>query len=104
MTDTWIKFPYGGPGAGFPMQALIDHIHASGRSYVIQGQTHCTLAEHPKPQSLDAWLRRTYTGLQDTAQAVNQVIEELASTGSFCAGKFVCPDSGQVCKGVELLD
>jgi len=98
-----IQLPFGGPGACFPIEALIRHVRLSGRDYIIQGQTHCALAEHPKPQSLDAWLRRNFTDRKDTAQAVESVMQALVSTGLFESGRFPCPDSRRKCKGIRLV-
>jgi len=100
---TMIELPFGGEGASFPVKALIRHIRDSGRNYIIQGQTHCVLAKHPKPQSLDAWLRLNFTDNQDIAQAVNSVVQALVATGYFAVAKFDCPDSGRECKGIKIV-
>jgi len=101
--DTFIRLPYGGKGAGFYDSQLIAHIRSTGRDYIIQGQQHCSLENHTKPHSLDTWLRKGFANSEDTAQAVNQVIQALVLTGLFTEGKFICPDSGNLGKGIKLV-
>jgi type II secretory pathway component PulJ len=102
--DQFIELPHGGPGAGFPLSALADHIRSTGRDYIIQGQQRCTLAEHTKLNSLDYWLRQNCTERKDTRQAVNQVLDTLVATGHFeVARGLLCPDSGRRCKGLRLV-
>ena len=49
-----------------------------------------------------ALLLATRCAKPDTKQAVNGVIEQLVRTGMFCEGKFRCPDSGLLTKGIAL--
>lgn len=98
-----IPLPFGGPGASFAVNELIAHLRSTGRNYIIQGQVHCAMAVHPKPQSLDVWLRKTFAKQPDMKQAVNDVISNLVSTGLFTVGMFICPDSGRFCKGVQFV-
>jgi hypothetical protein len=101
----FIELPYGGAGTGFHGSELIDHIRSTGRDYIIQGQQHCALESHPKPHSLDVWLRKGFTYRKDTAQAVNQVVKALVATGRFEVDwQLLCPDSGRRCKGLRLLN
>jgi hypothetical protein len=103
--DTFIKLPYGEPGAGFRVSELVNYIRSTGRDYIAQGQQHCTLDAHTKPQSLDVWLRTGFTKRHNTAQAVNDVMDELEATGLFRIVKHLaCPDSGRMVKGLRLLD
>ena len=101
-TDQFIELPHGGPGAGFRVSALEDHVRRSGRDTIIQGQQNCTLENHTKLNSLDVWLRRHYTARKNTKQAVNQVVEVLVATGRFEIAYVPCPDSGRRCKGLRL--
>ena len=95
-----IKLSYGG---SFNEQELVKHIRQSGRNYIIQGQTACTLANHPKPASLDYWLRQ-FAHNPDTKQADNNVIAKLVATGLFKVSyKLRCPNSGRLCKGLVLV-
>ena len=107
MTDTksatWISLPYGGHGAGFDAVDLENYLLERGLDYIVQGHCKCVLGDHRKPNSLDYWLRQRYTEYKDTMQAVDSVIRELVGTGIFCRGSFICPDSGQRCKGIALL-
>jgi len=98
-----IELPHGA-GARLYVDDLIQHIRESGRDYIIQGQTNCTLANHPKPSSLDVWLRRKCTARSDTKQAVNEVVEELVATRLFKVQRLPCPDSGGICKAIRLLE
>ena len=95
-----INLSYGG---SFNEQALVQHIRRSGRNYIIQGQTACTLANHPKPDSLDYWLRK-FAHNPDTKQADNKIVNELVKTGLFKGPyKLRCPNSGQLCDGLILV-
>lgn len=98
----WINLPY----ANKPLNTddLIKHIRKSGRDYIIQGQQALSLKNHTKPNSLDYWLRDNYAQNPDTKQAVNKVIADLIKTGKFTAGKFRCPDTGWICKGLQIID
>jgi hypothetical protein len=97
-----IRLPFGEATATFEVVKLIEYVNESGRDYIIQGQNQCPLAAHPKPKSLDYWLRVNCTKNHDTTQAVNEVIGQLVSTGLFEEGRFRCPDSGRTCKGIRL--
>ena len=101
--DTWVRLPHGGKDAGFDAQDLVAHVVSSGRDYIIQGQSNCSLAEHRKPSSLDVWLRQGYTGRKDTKQAVNDVVDDLVATGLFEIERDLrCPDTDRGCKGLRL--
>ena len=95
--------PYAGSAAGFHTTELARYLQEHGTAHIIQGQKACRLAEHPKPHSLDVWLRNKFTNRADTKQAVNEVIDQLVATGLFEEGTFVCPDSGRDCKGIQLV-
>ena len=95
-----IKLSYGG---FFDEQHLVQHIRKSGRNYIIQGQTACTRANHPKPDSLDYWLRQ-FADNPDTKQADNNVIAQLVATGLFQKkNNLRCPNSSRLCKGLVLI-
>ena len=96
-----IYLPYG--NAEFDSDELVRHIAASTRNYIIQGQDHGDRKNHRKPQSLDCWLRDNCAENPDTNQAVNRVIEALVATGDFMPGHFICPESGRLCKGIQLV-
>lgn len=95
-----INLPYG--DSIFESSDLKEYIRQTGRDYIIQGQTQCSREEHPKPHSLDCWLRDNCTQNSDTKQAVNEVIEALVNTGDFEEGRFLCPDSARICKGIRI--
>jgi hypothetical protein len=95
-----IQLPEGG---SFDERSLVAHIHATGRDYIVQGQTACARDNHPKPSSLDYWLRQ-HGDEQDTKQANNEVVGALVATGLFReSNSLQCPDSGQTCKGLVLV-
>jgi hypothetical protein len=96
-----IELPFG--HNNFESDDLIEHITATGRDCIIQGQKACNRTDHPKPNSLDCWLRDNYAKNPDIKQAVNVVIEALLKTGDFKVGQFMCPDSGRMCKGIRCI-
>ena len=102
-SGTRISLPFGGTNRYFDANDLVRYLIESGRNHIIQGQTNCRLSAHPKPSSLDVWLRRTFADNPDTTQAVNEVVRQLKSTGLFEEGKFFCPDSRRTCKGIRLV-
>lgn len=97
-----ITLPYG--NNTFKSNDLKEYISSKGRNYIIQGQQACKRMDHPKPNSLDCWLRDNYANNPDTKQAVNEVIKALIKTGEFEEGKFLCPDSGKRCKGIKIVN
>jgi hypothetical protein len=98
--EHFIELPYGAPGEGFSVGYLITYLQACNQEYIIQGQRTCCLADHPKPHSLDVWLRKNFTSRQDRIQATNYVVHEIIKTGLFEEGWYTCPDSGRKCKGI----
>ena len=103
--DTFIKLPYGGPGAGFRVSQLVSHVRSTGRDYIIQGGDNVTLAKHTKPNSLDVWLRTRFATNPDIRQTAKAVMNALEATGRFQVVRGLrCPDSGQFVNGLRLLD
>ncbi len=89
----------------FSIEVLINHLNQSGLTHIIQGQQHVALNAHTKNLSLDFWLRTNIAQSQDTAQATNNVIEQLVASGSFIqSNNLVCPNSGRLCSGIELSE
>jgi len=97
-----INLPHGASGEGFKISDLVEHIKRSHMDYIIQGQVNCNLSDHPKPSSLDVWIRENHTARKDTKQATNDLLQDILETGMFEEGKFQCPDSGRKCKGLAL--
>jgi hypothetical protein len=93
-----IRLRYG--NSCFDSDDLIRYMAEQGMTYIIQGQVHCAYANHPKPHSLDYWLRPLAKN-PDTAQAVSEVVCALIKTGDFEPGYFVSPDSDHPCKGLK---
>jgi len=96
-----ISLPYSRPDS-FSTDDLKSYIRMSGRDFIIQGQQQCTFTDHSKKLSLDYWLRKNYAGNSDTRQAVNSVIADLVGTGEFDEGRFSCPETGVLCKGIRI--
>jgi hypothetical protein len=96
-----INLPHG--NNMFDSDDLRNYIIGTGRNFIIQGQVNCTREHHPKPNSLDCWLRDNYAQNPDTKQVVNEVIQSLVNTGDFLEGQFNCPDSGRRCKGIQIV-
>jgi hypothetical protein len=101
--DQYIELPHGGPGAGFRIHELFAYMEQSGRPYIIVGELDCALADHPKPSSLDYWLREHFAKNKETKQATGAVIDQLLATGLFeQIEELRCPDTGQKSKGLRL--
>ena len=45
----------------------------------------------------------TQPSRKDTKQADNDVMRQLVETGLFREGRFKCPDSGWMVKGIEIV-
>ena len=97
-----INLPYG--NNAFNSDDLKEYIKRTGKNYIIQGQKACLRVDHPKPQSLDCWLRDNYAQNPNIKQAVNEVIAALIHTGDFVEGDFPCPVTGIKCKGIRIKE
>src|SRR4029077_20466931 len=53
-SDQHIALAHGGL---FRVGELVAYIEQSGRPYIIAGEVDCAFADHPKPRSLDYWIR-----------------------------------------------
>jgi hypothetical protein len=101
--DQRIRLPHREPGTGFSVRELIDYMEQSGREYIIGGEVDCALVDHPKPASLDYWLRENFAANKETKQATNEVIAQLIATGLFeTANDLRCPDTGIRSFGLRL--
>jgi hypothetical protein len=101
--DQRIRLPHREPGTGFSVRELIDYMEQSGREYIIGGEVDCALVDHPKPASLDYWLRENFAANKETKQATNEVIAQLIATGLFePANDLRCPDTGTRSFGLRL--
>ena len=91
-------------GAIFEEEDLIDYIRQCGRNFIIQGQRVCSRKDHHKPSSLDFWLRQ-FCKNPNTKQADNNVMAKLVATGLFVeSNNLICPDSGNMCKGLVIVE
>lgn len=92
-------------GGSFNLKDLVDYVNLSGRNYIIQGPKNVKLADHKKPNSLDYWLRKNITPIdEDTKRADRALMGELVATGFFEERQgLICPDSGRRCKGLVLV-
>lgn len=88
----------------FDVRLLVGFMQLTGMKHIIQGQQQVILAEHTKPNSLDYFVRSHFATSKDTAQAVNDVMQQLLQTGYFSEDEaLMCPDSGRPCKGLVLV-
>lgn len=88
----------------FNLSQLIRHLIEVRRTYIVIGQQHVALANHTKDLSLDFWLRSTIANNQDTAQATNELINQIVGTGLFRqTPNLSCPNTGNLCNGIELV-
>ncbi len=101
--DGRIMLPHREPGTGFFVRELVEYIEQSGCEYIIGGEVDCALVDHPKPSSLDYWLRENFAVNKDTKQATNEVIAQLIATGFFePANDLRCPHTGTRSFGLRL--
>lgn len=88
----------------FNLSQLLRHLIGVHRTYIVTGQQHVVLAQHTKDLSLDYWIRSVVAQNTDTAQATNDVINQICATGLFRqSGKLNCPNTGNLCNGIELV-
>lgn len=87
----------------FNLSRLIRHLIDVHRTYIITGQQHVVFAQHTKDLSLDYWIRSVVAQNVDTAQATNNVTEQICATGLFRQSENLnCPNTGKLCAGIEL--
>ena len=100
-----IILPYAN-NARFKIEDLIKHFKESKIDYMIIGSTQVVLNAHPKPKSLDVWLRKNHcpTGYENTCQSVNNVINQHIRHESFSLGLRKCPKSSRICKALVFCD
>ncbi len=92
-------------GKPFDENELVNYIKGSGNDFIIQGQSACHFLDHPKPRSLDWWLRKHYAKNWDTKMAVDSVVRDLIATRLFSfESNLRCPDSGRFCQGLRLIE
>lgn len=92
--------------AKIPVQDLIAHFNENNLKYMIIGSTQVVLNVHPKPKSLDVWIRnhenaRVYA---NTCQSVNNVVSQLIKHEAFSLGLRKCPESKRMCKALVFCD
>jgi hypothetical protein len=101
--DRRIRLPHCEPGTGFSVRELVDYMEQSGCEHIISGEVDCALVDHPKPASLDYWLRENFAANKDTKQATTEVIAQLIATGLFePANDLRCPNTGTRSFGLRL--
>lgn len=98
-----IPLPNSRTEAVFHIDELIDGIQSAGRNYIIQGMQAVSYANHTQPNSLDMWLRKRFAKDKDAPQATAEVIAHLVNTGRFRQAKFICPDSGSLADGLDIV-
>jgi hypothetical protein len=93
----------GGSGANFLIGELITYFKKEKINYIIVGANHIILENHPKPNSLDVWLRNHESvahSYKNTCQAVSKVIDDILEYEQFSIGKGKCPTSNKICKAL----
>ena len=98
-----ISLVKGGSDANFFIEELITHFKNEKINYIIIGANHIILDNHPKPNSLDVWLRNHKSlahSYKNTCQAVNKVIDDILEYQQFSIGKGKCPTSNKICKAL----
>ena len=100
-----ITLPYAN-NAQFKIEDLIQHFKESKIEYMIIGSTQVVLNVHPKPKSLDVWIRKNHCplGYVNTCQSVSKVITQLIKHKSFSLGLRKCPESNRICKALVFCD
>jgi len=88
--------------AKFRIEDLIKHFKESKIEYMVIGSTQVILNLHPKPKSLDVWIRnhKNAKHYSNTCQSVNNVVNQLIKHKSFSLGLRKCPDSNRMCKAL----
>lgn len=87
----------------FNLSSLLKYLVDSQRYYIVIGQQHENLAKHTKDLSLDYWIRNNIAINKDTAQATENVVQQICSSGLFTITKHACPNSGTSSKAIELV-
>ncbi|MBU3680434.1 MAG: hypothetical protein FGM16_00675 [Flavobacterium sp.] len=89
-----------------PVEDLITHFRENNLKYMIVGSKQVTLQNHPKPNSLDVWLRKhsNVINYKDTCQSVTKVITQIIKHQSFSQGLRKCPSSNRMCKALVFCD
>lgn len=87
----------------FNLSALLKYLVDSKRYFIVVGQQHEKLEKHTKDLSLDYWIRKNIAVNKDTAQATDNVVEQICATGLFTVTKNACPNTGVSSKAIELI-
>lgn len=88
------------------IQDLVDYFQKNKFNYLIVGSTQVSLTNHPKPNSLDVWLRThpNVMNYRDTCQSVNNVISQIIKHESFSLGLRKCQKTNRMCKALVFCD
>jgi hypothetical protein len=98
-----ISLPYGGLNAGFQVKEMLDLFKNRKTNFIIIGGQNVALANHPKPDSMDVWLRNHPSVTNpNTRQACKSVNVQLVETGLFSIEKRRCPIRKSMCLAVVL--
>lgn len=103
--EQYITLPYA-DNAQFAVEDLVNYFRTQELSYMIIGASQVTLANHPKPESLDVWIRKheNVSAYANTCQAVNNVVNQLTKHEAFALGIRNCPTSNRMCKALVFCD
>jgi hypothetical protein len=106
MKTTIIDLPYGGTKAAFNLNDLKSYFKSKKLKYMVIGQAKASYDKHPKPESLDIWLRDQESvkkQYKNTCQAVNSVVNKIISSDDFALGLRKCKYSNRLCKSIVLV-
>lgn len=85
-----------------PIEDLINHFSKNKINYMIIGATHSKLENHPKPYSLDVWIRKhpNVDGNENTCQEAREVINQIIRHKQFSKAIRMNPETGRMCKAL----
>ena len=87
----------------FHVHQLIRYMQDEGRSYIVTCGKRIGFDKHPKPNSLDYWVKANVAKSKSTVNSTRTLVDQLVATGFFeQRDKLSCPDSGRPCKGIML--
>lgn len=92
------------PGCNFDLDDLVTEMRRPVHNGVmIIGKINSSIANHPKPRSLDYWLRQHAGTHQDTRQATDTVISAIVRDPRFTQTRANCPHTGRPCNAIRLI-
>lgn len=87
----------------FDLDELEEWVRSLGRGYVIIGGYNVMLADHPREESLDYWLRTRSTN-RNVRQACRAVVDRIVASGRFVLVQGHWPEEAHPRKALVLAD